>query len=513
MGSMWQRTMTAAALLSLALTGGGTASPARAEGLRGGARDAWGRLHGGALARGVQRPHRSGGPAGGWLHHWNAVAIDASGLDHTPVAPGESRVFGEQYGPVRAARAMAIVHVAIFEAVNAIAGGYRSYVGLPRAHAGASLRAAVSQTAHDALVALFPSQAAALDDELADSLRRIPRGFPKTKGIEVGRAAAAAILARRAHDGADHAEPVVGVDFLPSDEPGKWRQDPISLIPLALGAHWAKVAPFAMTSADQFRAPPPPALTDPAYTAAYFEVQSLGGDGVATPTARTDDQTIAGLYWAYDGTPSLCAPPRLYNQIAVQIADQMGSGLVAQARLLALANVAMADAALAVWESKYHYQLWRPITGIRESDPGTGPTGLGDGNPATQGDPAFTPLGAPASNLGGSFTPPFPAYPSGHAGIGAALFQTLRRFYGTDAIAFTFVSDEFNGVTRGSDGAVRPLLPRSFPSLSAAEEENGQSRIYLGIHWTFDKTEGIAQGRRVADHVFDRVFLPRKTRR
>ncbi len=216
-----------------------------------------------------------------------------------------------------------------------------------------------------------------------------------------------------------------------------------------------------------------------------------------------------GIYWAYDGTPSLCAPPRLYNQLAVQIADQMGSNVVELARLLALVNTAMADAGIAIWESKYYYEFWRPVTGIREAEVGTGPTGAGDGNPATTGDPTFTPLGAPASNLAGpNFTPPFPAYPSGHAGFGGALFQTLRRFYGTDNITFTFVSDEFNGVTQDNTGHVRPLLPRSFSSLSAAEEENGQSRIYLGIHWAFDKTEGIAQGRRVADYVFKHAFVP-----
>jgi hypothetical protein len=119
------------------------------------------------------------------------------------------------------------------------------------------------------------------------------------------------------------------------------------------------------------------------------------------------------------------------------------------------------------------------------------------------------PLGAPASNLTGpNFTPPFPAYPSGHAGFGGALFQLLRHFYGTDAIAFTFVSDEFNGVTQDNTETVRPLKPRSFTSLSQAEDENGQSRIYLGIHWAFDKTAGIAQGRRVADYVFEHAFVP-----
>ena len=136
-------------------------------------------------------------------------------------------------------------------------------------------------------------------------------------------------------------------------------------------------------------------------------MKSYGGDGVLTPTVRTDEQTHIGLFWAYDGTPSLCAPPRLYNQIIVHIAEQEHFNAVRMARLLALANTAMADAGIAVWESKYFYQYWRPVTGIREADAGTGPTGKGDGNAATVGDPTFTPLGAPASNsTGPNFTHP-----------------------------------------------------------------------------------------------------------
>jgi hypothetical protein len=144
----------------------------------------------------------------------------------------------------------------------------------------------------------------------------------------------------------------------------------------------------------------------------------------------------------------------------------------------------MAEAAMSAWEAKYlHiYDFWRPITGMRESDPGTGPSGLGDGNPNTIGDPNFHPLGAPASNLQGpNFTPPFPAYPSGHATFGGAIFQILRRFYGTDHIGFTFVSDEFNGITRDNGGHVRPYMPRHSSRLSQAEEENGQSRIISGF--------------------------------
>jgi hypothetical protein len=341
---------------------------------------------------------------------------------------------------------------------------------------------------------------AALDEDLA----QIPtRG--KDDGRRVGRRAAAAILADRRNDGSEQAEPLYGDGFIPSDRPGKWRKDPVSEIPVALGAFWGEVRPFVLRSGRQFRVEPPPDMTTREYATAYDEVKRLGGDGVTTPTARTEEQSQIGIYWAYDGTPSLCAPPRLYNQIALTIADQMGSDFLELTRLYALVNTAMADAGIAIWESKFFYQFWRPVTGIREADRGTGPTGRGDGNPSTVGDVTFVPFGAPASNTNGvDFTPPFPAYPSGHAGFGGALFEVLRQFYGRDNIAFTFVSDEFNGVTEG-----RPLLPRSFTSLSQAEEENGQSRIYLGIHWSFDKTEGIEQGRRIARYVLRNAFTER----
>lgn len=441
------------------------------------------------------------------VRRWNQIAVDTSGLDHTPVAPGESRVYGEQLGPGRSSRAMAIVHVAIFDAVNAIAGGFESFNGLPRARRGTSPEAAVAQAAHDTLAALFPSQAASLDALLDDELGRIRDRMNRSQGIALGRLAAERILARVADDGSDHAEPRLGIEFFASELPGSWRQDPISQSPIALGAHWGEVDPLVLESGDQFRLPPPPAITSAEYATAYSEVMALGGDGLVTPTSRTAEQTLIGTYWAYDGTPSLCAPPRLYNQLAVTIADRRRTSAVDLARLLALVNVAMSDTGIAAWDSKYHHQYWRPVVGIRESDPGTGPTGAGDGNDATVGDPGYSPLGAPASNLNGpNFTPPFPAYPSGHAAFGGALFQTLRNFYGTDAIAFTFVSDELNGETRDNQGDVRPLVPRHFRTLSQAEEENGQSRIYLGIHWSFDKTSGIAQGRRVADHVFRNAF-------
>jgi hypothetical protein len=356
---------------------------------------------------------------------------------------------------------------------------------------------------------MYPSQAPSFDAALTEDLAQITdRG--KEDGRRVGRRAAALVLAERRGDQSDAIDPRMGVEFEPSDDPGKWRQDPISQVPIALGASWGDVRPFVIQSGRQFRVAPPPALGTRAYAAAFNEAKRLGGDGVTTHTERTEDQTHAGIFWAYDGTPSLCAPPRLYNQIILTIADEMGTDFIGLTRLLALANVAMSDAGIAIWESKFHYQLWRPVTGIREADPGTGPTGTGDGNRATVGDPAFVPLGAPASNLTGpNFTPPFPTYPSGHAGFGGALFEVLRHFYGRDDITFTFISDEFNGVTRDREGQVRPEQPRTFTSLSQAEEENGQSRIYLGIHWAYDKTEGIAQGRRVARFVVRNAFQPR----
>lgn len=366
-----------------------------------------------------------------FIRHWNALAVDASGLDHTPLAPGENRVFGEQLGPTRASRAMAIVHIAMFEAVNAINGDYQSYTHLGKAHRGTSMNAAIAQAARDTLVAMFPSQRSTFDQVLAAEFAQMPNSRPKADGSDLGHRAAAAILSQRTSDGSAQVEPHLGVQFFTNSMPGYWRQDPVSQSPIALGAYWGAVTPFVLQSAAQFRAPAPPSLTSSEYATAYSEAKLYGGDGLTTPTIRTAEQTEIGTYWAYDGTPNLCAPPRLYNQITMHIADQLGTSgnPVELARLLALVNVAMADAGISVWESKFFYQFWRPVTAIRECDPGTGPSGLGDGNPATVGDPAFKPLGAPASNLTGpNFTPPFPSYPSGHGAFGGALFETLRKY-------------------------------------------------------------------------------------
>jgi hypothetical protein len=490
-------------LNSVTIAAVGLSLPAWGQGFPNGIGDALGPFHRLAPDAGRGAPRHGDDGSASAVSHWNGIAIDASGLDHTPVAAGEVRVFGEQFGPTRASRAMAIVHIAIFEAVNAIARRYHSYAGVAPVREDTSMDVAVAQAAHDTLAALYPSQRASFDQQLSVGLHKVHDARARSAGIALGQRAAAAILALRSDDGSAQPEPRLGVDFITGVDPGDWRQDPISRSPIALGAHWSAVRPFVLRSSDQMRVVAPPALGTAQYASAFAEVKALGGDGIATPTVRTPEQTQIGIFWAYDGTPSLCAPPRLYNQIAMQVAQRMRTDIVALARLLALVNTAMADAGIAIWESKYHYEFWRPVTAIREANQ--------DGNAATAGDPTFTPLGAPASNLTGpNFTPPFPAYPSGHAGFGGALFETLRNFYQRDHVPFTFVSDEFNGVTLDHDGNVRPYIPRHFSSFSEAEEENGQSRIYLGIHWSFDKTEGIAQGQRVARYVFGHAFLPRE---
>ncbi|HEV2095815.1 MAG TPA: hypothetical protein VGQ82_04870, partial [Chthoniobacterales bacterium] len=256
-------------------------------------------------------------PGADSVHRWNQIAINATGLDHTPVAPGDTRVFGEQLGPARASRAMAIIHIAIFDAIDAVGGRYQSFTGVHAIQHPISVEVAISQAAHDTLVALYPSQSGSFDALLAEDVLRVRNQQKKANGIQLGRDVAASILALRVGDGSEIPEPRIGVDYFTSNLPGHWRQDPVSLIPLALGAHWGECKPFVLQSTHQFRAPPPPALNSAEYTAAYSEAKNFGGDGITTPTQRTAEETFVGIFWAYDGTPSLCAPPRLYNQITV----------------------------------------------------------------------------------------------------------------------------------------------------------------------------------------------------
>lgn len=443
---------------------------------------------------------------------WNSVALNAEVVDHTPGAGVSGAGLAVNPGPTRAARALAIVHIAIFDAVNAIDGTYAPYVLKTKAPKGTSLEAAIAQAAHDALVGVYAAQSASFDAALATDLALIPDGQAKTDGIALGHASAAAVIAACDGDGNN-----INIPYTINPNPGFWRPDPFHPTQMPYGDYYGNVRPMGIKNVNEFLAPTVPGLTSAEYTAAFNEVKSLGSINSLT---RTVDQTNVGLFWGYDGSPGLGVPPRLYNQIAQHLATQQGNGEIENARMFALINASMMDGGVAAWKAKYDNNFWRPVTGVREADVGTGPTGLGDGNPDTIGDPSWTPLGAPASNPQLSahpenpptdFTPPFPAYTSGHATFGGALFQTMANFFGTDAIPFTFTSDELNGVTKDSHGVTRALAPRSFATLSQAAYENAQSRIYLGIHWSFDRDQGIAQGKKIANEIFSRVAVPERT--
>jgi hypothetical protein len=429
-------------------------------------------------------------PSGDVVLEWNAIALDALKNDSLLGANAK------QVGPTRDSRALAIVQAAVFDAVNSIDRSYEPYLIQVSAPRGASIDAAAAQAAHDTLAALFPDFKPTLDKDLAADLADVHSARARDEGVAVGQIVAAGILAARSHDGSDIAMP-----YTPGNQPGQWQPDPLHPNQTALGSLWGDVTPFTLQSGEQFHAPPPPALTSEAYTDAFNEVKALGGDGVHTPTTRTAEQTQIAIFWGYDNSPGLSTPPRFYNQIAEVLAEQEHNTEVQDARFFALIDLALADAGIACWDGKYDFNFWRPITAIRDA--------AADGNPNTVADATWTPLGAPADNGSGTnFTPPFPAYASGHATFGAALFQMMADFFGRNNIHFTIGSDEFNGVTRDQNGMVRPVVLRSFDSFSQAAEENGQSRIYLGIHWSFDKVQGIKMGDSIANYVFDNFLRP-----
>jgi hypothetical protein len=379
---------------------------------------------------------------------WNEVTLQAIRATSMP--------------PPRASRAMAMVHAAVYDAVNGIDRAYQPYAVNAVAPAGASRECAAAQAAHDVLTQLFPTQTGVFASELASSLSAVPNGLAKNQGISHGAFVGSGILNWRASDGS-----TANPSYTPGTLPGQWRPTPPANAP-ALLPGWGDVAPFGMTSSSQFRAAAPPALNSPEYTAAYNEVKELGS---ATSVSRTAEQTEIANFWA-DGAGTE-TPPGHWNAIARDIADQQGNSLLENARMFGLLNIALADAGISAWDTKYEYNLWRPVTGIREGD--------SDGNPDTAGDAGWTPL---------LTTPPFPAYTSGHSTFSAAAAAILAQFFGTDAIAFTTDSDAMPGVTR------------SFASFSQAAFEAGQSRIYGGIHWQFDNTAGLYAGGQIGDFIF-----------
>ena len=433
---------------------------------------------------------------------WNEVLLNANAVDHARASP-------EEGGPILTSRAFAIVSGAMYDAYNSIEhiGSEFSFTASQRRDA--NVDAAVAQAAHDTLVALYPSQKAVFKAELTGTLSRIANGSAENEGRRIGAQVAAKTLQLRA---ADDVTSVNDPNYAPKSLIGFHNVDPLHPNQGFYGTGTADFEPFVINNLSDFTAPRLDDgtaagrlafLNSAQYTQAYNEVLALGGDGITTPTQRTSEQTEIGVYWGYDGRPGIGTPPRLYNQIVRTVAAQEGNTEAENARLFALVNIAMADAGIATWETKYADEFWRPVLGIR--------SGELDGNSATIGNTNWSPLGGPASNPNpgdSNFTPNFPAYSSGHATFGAATFETLKNFYGTDAIAFSFVSDELNGVTRDANGSVRPLAERTFSSFTQAKLENAQSRIYLGIHWSFDASEGIVSGDNVADYVFANALRP-----
>jgi hypothetical protein len=430
---------------------------------------------------------------------WHQIALETTAIDHTP-----GPAFGEQVGPTRASRAMAIIHIAMFEAVNAYYQTYQSYAGVAPVSGDVSVDFAIDQAAYNTLIALYPEQTSrlqALYDLDIVSISGDAAGL--AAGQALGAASAAAILALRANDGSNFTEPTYGVNYNPPAGPGLWSPDPISPMGnVALGAYWGQVTPFVIPTGSTFRPGPPPALSSGQYAIAFNAVKNIGGDpSMGTPTHRTTAETLDGIFWTYDAAPALCAPPRLYNQVATTLAVKANITKVQDmARYLALINTGLADAAIAAWDTKYFYNEWRPVTGIRNASTAT--------NPETKPDPNWYPLGAQATNSHGpNFTPPFPAYPSGHGTFGGTLFQIERHFL-PDSTKFTFVSDEYNGQNVNDLGVTQPYHPLTFSSLTQAEYENSESRVYIGVHWQYDADIAVNMGNQIGDYVFANSFQP-----
>lgn len=454
--------------------------------------------------------------------YWNEVALEANRISHTN---GKN----EQTGPTLSSRALAIVHLAMYDAY-AGASGYPAnlptYLGVPAPN-GAPFPdnvkdAAVAAAAHATLSKLFPSQKPFFDLKHAEAGLT---GAGLKDGHDFGLLVAQKLLDDRkndpdASDNGYAASMARGAHRPDPDNPDQGYHAPF---------YGAKSKCFAVTARHELNQPPQPGT--PAYNSAFQEVRGKGikpelMGTVSSNTRRTVDETLIGIYWGYDGAANLGTPPRLYNQIIREVAMKTGNpanpggavNTTAQnARLFALVNTAMADAGILAWDQKYIHDFWRPVVGIREHDESMGPVGIGDDSIGTDCQPDWLPLGAPATNSmlmnftpsysmypcghtivgkAKNFTPPFPAYPSGHATFGAAAFHITRLFYSIplgdrekDDLfdELTFVSDEHNGINKDNVGTVRPKHVREFKDgLWQMIEENGRSRVYLGVHWIFD---------------------------
>jgi PAP2 superfamily len=411
-----------------------------------------------AYARTSQANPIPGGHAG--VAHESGQPV----LDWNNVLLSIVNTAGAQPPNIQPTRNFAILHAAIYDAVDAIDRTHEPYLIDIRAPRDASETAAADAAAHTALVGLYPAQQSTLDSDYAAELSQVPTGPAKDKGVRLGEQVANELLAIRANDGSTLPAPL----FVAGSNPGDYRSTPPNF-PTPVFTTWGEVRPFVLERGDQFRPAPPPPLTSDAYAAAINEVESLGS---ATSTTRTPEQTEIGKFWN---------PPiqNFWNRIAQTVALARHSDLPTTARLFAALNLSFADSAIAFYDAKYTYRLWRPVTAIRLADT--------DGNPNTVADPNWLPLsGTTAAD---------PSYPGAHSTISAAGADVLGSFYGNDN-AFSVTSPALPGVTR------------SFRSFSAAEEEAGLSRIFSGQHTRLDHIAGLALGHDVAGFVLHHALLP-----
>ncbi|HWZ57500.1 MAG TPA: vanadium-dependent haloperoxidase [Gemmatimonadaceae bacterium] len=361
----------------------------------------------------------------------------------------------------------AILHAAIYDAVNAIDGTHRPYaVRVPNAPRDASEDAAAIAAAHEALVNLYPSFTGKLDSAEQQSLAAIPDGKPKTDGVRLGRGVADRILALRANDGSHVTPPT----FLITDIPGRWEPMPPNFQQQPQFTHWGQVTPFVLQSALQFPLGPPPALTSRTYIDAFNEVKAIGREN---GTVATADQILVGRFW--NGNIQ-----DFWNEITQTAALGHHLTTAESARVFALLNLSLADAVIAFYKSKYQYALWRPVTAIREAHELH--------NPALQADTGWLPLAVK--------TAPDPSYPGAHASTSWAGATVLMNFFAEHDFVFQVTSESL------------PNAQRSFTSYAAAADEATNSRIFAGQHFRFDENAGHQQGFQVADFIVDN-FLTR----
>src|SRR6266550_1367747 len=376
------------------------------------------------------------------------------------------RTPGAQPPTIHSTRNFAILHAAVYDAVNNIDGTFTSYlVCLPEVSRHASRPAAADQAAHDVLIALYPAFQSTLDSELQHDLAQISDGHNKSDGIAVGQTVAAQILSLRSNDGSGITPP----PFIPGNHPGDYQLTPPNFA-TADFTQWPQVTPFALGRADRFPPCPPPELTSDDYTRVFDEVKSLG---FINSTTRTAEQTLIGTFW--NGNIQ-----DFWNEIAQTAALRHHLNTTQSARLFALLNISLADTAIAFFDAKYTYQFWRPVTAIQMAG--------SDGNPSTEPNPTWLPLTTK--------TAPDPAYPGAHSAISAAGAEVLRFYFGK-RFTFDVTSESLAGVTR------------HFTSFSAAAEEAGLSRIYAGQHFRSDHIAGKALGRQVAEFIDETILLPR----